>query len=390
METDALEAELHRTSALLREAEERRNVAAAVIAQRRSQCRLAEKELKRAISLFEQQVGSEQQVDIQSSRFEMAEAACDAAHAALVDAEAAIDAGAAQVERIQADIGDGILVAPRSGRIQYRLAEPGEVLPAGGKALTVVDLDDVYMTLFLPEQEAGRVRIGAEAQIVLDALPDRPIRARVSFVASEGPVHAQTGRDDVGAPEALVSREGSGSRRQGSAPQARHAGRRVHSARRDLAVAGASAVRDDACGSSVAGLRAITHRYGSTKALDGVTLEVPAARMVGLIGPDGVGKSTLLGLIAGVRRIQDGRVVALGGDMGEVLHRSRVCPRIAYMPQGLGGNLYPDLSVVETIDFFGRLFGQTGIERRWRIGSCWRAPGSRRSPAGASATSREG
>ena len=185
MDTNALQAELHRASALLRGFEQRRNAAAAVTAERRSQCRLAGKELKRAISLFEQHVGSEQQVDIQSSRFEMAEAACDAAHAALVDAEAAIDAGAAQVERIEADIADGILVAPRSGRIQYRLAEPGEVLPAGGRALTVVDLDDVYMTLFLSEQEAGRSRIGAEARIVLDALPERPIRARVSFVASK-------------------------------------------------------------------------------------------------------------------------------------------------------------------------------------------------------------
>lgn len=185
MDTNVLQAELHRASALLRGVEQRRNAAAAVTAERRSQCRLAGKELKRAISLFEQHVGSEQQVDIQSSRFETAEAACDAAHAALVDAEAAIDAGAAQVERIEADIADGILLAPRSGRIQYRLAEPGEVLPAGGKALTVVDLDDVYMTLFLSEQEAGRSRIGAEARIVLDALPERPIRARVSFVASK-------------------------------------------------------------------------------------------------------------------------------------------------------------------------------------------------------------
>ena len=93
MDKDALEAELHRASAQLREAEERRNAAAAVIVQRSSQCRLAEKELERAIALFEQEVGSEQQLDVQSSRFETAEAACDAAHAALVDAEAAIDAG---------------------------------------------------------------------------------------------------------------------------------------------------------------------------------------------------------------------------------------------------------------------------------------------------------
>ena len=89
--------------------------------------------------------------------------------------------------------------------------------------------------------------------------------------------------------------------------------------------------------------------------------------MIGLIGPDGVGKSTLLALIAGVRKIQQGTVEVLGGDMARSSHRTAVCPRIAYMPQGLGKNLYPTLSVFENVDFFGRLFGQSQKERAWRI-----------------------
>ena len=104
-------------------------------------------------------------------------------------------------------------------------------------------------------------------------------------------------------------------------------------------------------------LRHVSHGYGASTALEDVTLELPAGAMVGLIGPDGVGKSTLLGLIAGARQIQSGEVHVLGGDMAETRHRAAVCPRIAYMPQGLGRNLYPDLSVAENVAFFGRLFG---------------------------------
>ncbi len=99
-------------------------------------------------------------------------------------------------------------------------------------------------------------------------------------------------------------------------------------------------------------------------ALDAVTLALPAGCMIGLIGPDGVGKSTLLSIIAGARQIQSGRVFVLDGDMADAAHRAAVCPRIAYMPQGLGKNLYPDLSVRENIEFFGRLFGQSRAERR--------------------------
>ena len=114
----------------------------------------------------------------------------------------------------------------------------------------------------------------------------------------------------------------------------------------------------------LAGLR---HRYGAVLAADGLDLEIPAGRMVGFIGPDGVGKSTWLGLIAGARQIQQGQVEVLGGDMATARHREAVCPRIAYMPQGLGKNLYPTLSVFENIDFFGRLFGQGRAERARRI-----------------------
>jgi len=119
----------------------------------------------------------------------------------------------------------------------------------------------------------------------------------------------------------------------------------------------------------------VAHAYGATKALAEVTLRLPAGKMVGLIGPDGVGKSTMLALVAGVRRIQSGEVRALGGDMRDPAHRSACAARIAYMPQGLGRNLYPTLSVFENLDFFGRLFGQGAKERAARIDELLRATG---------------
>ncbi|CAB3879249.1 ribosome-associated ATPase/putative transporter RbbA [Achromobacter denitrificans] len=119
----------------------------------------------------------------------------------------------------------------------------------------------------------------------------------------------------------------------------------------------------------------VSLRYGSTVALDGITLDIPAGRMVGLIGPDGVGKSSLLALVAGARKVQEGKVEVLGGDMAGRRHRDAVCPRIAYMPQGLGKNLYPTLSVEENLQFFGRLFGHDEAERRRRIDSLTRSTG---------------
>ena len=122
-------------------------------------------------------------------------------------------------------------------------------------------------------------------------------------------------------------------------------------------------------------LSGVSLRYGKTLALDDITLDIAAGRMIGLIGPDGVGKSSLLALIAGSRAVQDGTVEVLGGDMAGKRHRDDVCPRIAYMPQGLGKNLYPTLSVEENLQFFGRLFGHGEAERRRRIDSLTRSTG---------------
>jgi ribosome-dependent ATPase len=117
----------------------------------------------------------------------------------------------------------------------------------------------------------------------------------------------------------------------------------------------------------VALIRGVSHAYGTTRAVDALDLDIPAGRMVGLIGPDGVGKSTLMGLIAGSKKIQAGSVRVLGGDMADGAHRDAACPRIAFMPQGLGKNLYLELSVFENIDFFARLFGVPDAERAGRI-----------------------
>jgi ribosome-dependent ATPase len=135
----------------------------------------------------------------------------------------------------------------------------------------------------------------------------------------------------------------------------------------------------------VARLIDVSLRYGKTCALDGLSLEIPAQRMVGLIGPDGVGKSSLLALLAGAREMQSGQIEVLGGDMASRGHRRRTCPHIAYMPQGLGKNLYPTLSVFENLDFFGRLFGQGPAERAQRIDELLRSTGLtpfRERPAG--------
>ena len=118
---------------------------------------------------------------------------------------------------------------------------------------------------------------------------------------------------------------------------------------------------------SVARIEEITQRYGNTVALDAVTIKLPPGCKVGFIGPDGVGKSSLLSIIAGARRMQSGAAFVLDGNMADSAHRAATCPRIAYMPQGLGKNLYADLSVRENIEFFGRLFGQSHTERDARI-----------------------
>ncbi|MZO58749.1 ribosome-associated ATPase/putative transporter RbbA [Klebsiella pneumoniae] len=125
----------------------------------------------------------------------------------------------------------------------------------------------------------------------------------------------------------------------------------------------------------VALLEHVGQQFGATIALRDISLAIPARRMVGLIGPDGVGKSSLLSLIAGARTIEQGNVMVLGGDMRDVHHRREVCPKIAWMPQGLGKNLYHTLSVYENVDFFARLFGHDKAERELRINALLQSTG---------------
>jgi len=130
---------------------------------------------------------------------------------------------------------------------------------------------------------------------------------------------------------------------------------------------------------NLASIRGVSLRYGrKTLALEGIDLDLPLGRMIGLIGPDGVGKSSLLSLISGSRKIQDGEIRLLGGDMRRKAHRDQVCPRVAYMPQGLGKNLYFTLSVEENLQFFARLFGHDKKERRRRIDELTASTGLRK------------
>ncbi|MEL0623944.1 ribosome-associated ATPase/putative transporter RbbA [Marinomonas arenicola] len=136
---------------------------------------------------------------------------------------------------------------------------------------------------------------------------------------------------------------------------------------------------------NVVTLSGVCHRYGEVDALSQIDLDIPAGCMVGLIGPDGVGKSTLLALIAGAREIQDGTIQVFGGNIASAKYRDNIAPRIAFMPQGLGKNLYSTLSVFENIDFFGRLFGIPTSQRHKQIDELLLATGLaafRHRPAG--------
>lgn len=124
-----------------------------------------------------------------------------------------------------------------------------------------------------------------------------------------------------------------------------------------------------------ASLKDVTHKYGDVTAVGNITIDIPSGCMVGFIGPDGVGKSTVLALVSGVRRIQNGEVEVLGGDIRDKRFRDKVCPRIAYMPQGLGKNLYMSLSVYENVEFFGRLFGLNKAERKEKINMLLKSTG---------------
>ncbi len=126
---------------------------------------------------------------------------------------------------------------------------------------------------------------------------------------------------------------------------------------------------------SVVSIKDVTHRYGKVVALENISLEIPSGIMVGIVGPDGVGKSTLMALVAGSKKMQEGTVTVLDGDMRDAKHRRAVGPRVAYMPQGLGKNLYLELSVQENVDFMAQLFGLSAAERKTRVKELLEATG---------------
>lgn len=127
------------------------------------------------------------------------------------------------------------------------------------------------------------------------------------------------------------------------------------------------AISSESFDKPVVSVTSVTHKYGKVAALDDISIDIPSGCMVGIVGPDGVGKSTLMALIAGSKKMQRGKVIVLNGDIADAKHRSETCPRIAYMPQGLGKNLYFELSVHENVDFMARLFGLTAQERPAKV-----------------------
>jgi len=198
------EAELRRSiiaidtaRSLVRQREAEREAAAAVVAQREAQLDAADRKLARSTELIKSSATSQQVLDddranqqgakaaVGAAKAQLAasEASISAAKAQIVDAEAAVEAAKAAISSIVADIKDSTLRAPRAGRIQYRVAQPGEVLSAGGRVLNLVDVSDVYMTFFLPTAQAGRIAVGSDVRLVLDAAPQYIIPAKVSFIA---------------------------------------------------------------------------------------------------------------------------------------------------------------------------------------------------------------
>ena len=183
IDTKELDAQLRHAQAGVRSARQERLSAIAVIAQRNSELSLVKKDLNRSKGLYENDSISLEQLQRDETAVQTAKATLAAARAQLSNSEAAIEAAIANTEVLKVQIEDSILKSPIAGRVLYRLTEPGEVLPAGGKVLTVLNPVDVYMTIFLPTQHAAKLVIGAEARLLLDGIPDQVLPAKVSFVA---------------------------------------------------------------------------------------------------------------------------------------------------------------------------------------------------------------
>jgi HlyD family secretion protein len=185
MDVRDLEATLRRSEAQLLQAQKAIDEARAALEQQRSQAALARQQLDRTTYLVERGNATKELLDQRQQQLDGAVAGLDAASARVSQAEHALEAAAQAVEVTKVNITDNMLKAPRDGRIQYRVANVGEVLGAGGRVFTMIDIASVYMDIFLPTLDAGRVRVGADARIVLDAWPAVVIPAKVSFVATQ-------------------------------------------------------------------------------------------------------------------------------------------------------------------------------------------------------------
>ncbi len=185
MDTDEIEAELERDKSKLAESEQAAAEVKTEITKDESQLNLADVEFKRSKTLYERKVAAREEYDRYRTRLETAKASLEGSKAKLNTANQSINSAAAEVKRTKVKIDDATLKSPVKGRVLYRLAEPAEVVPLGGKVLTLVNLGDVYMEMYLPAQEAARVKLGADARIVLDARPEYAAQAKVSYVSPE-------------------------------------------------------------------------------------------------------------------------------------------------------------------------------------------------------------
>jgi len=185
MDTSTLKAQLRQAEAEVMRARQARQTAVSRVEGIRLRMELAGKELQRSKNLYEKGVSTQQQYDRDLTSKQAYDSEYAAAKSSVAEVDASIEAAIAQTLRLKADIEDCMLKSPINGPVLTRLAEPGEVLPAGGKVLTIVDPTDIYMNVYLSENLAGRIPLGAEAKVVLDALSDRPFAARVAYVSEK-------------------------------------------------------------------------------------------------------------------------------------------------------------------------------------------------------------
>jgi HlyD family secretion protein len=202
MDTQDLAASLKKSQAQVRQAQKAIDEANANVVQQIAQVVLAQQEMDRAAALIEKGFQTKEVLDQRRQQLDGANAALEAAKARVVENQHALDAATHDVELYSVEIADNTLVAPRDGRIQYRIANIGEVLPAGGKVFTMLDISYVYMDIYLPTEQAGKVKFGADARIRLDAHRDHPIPAKVSFIATQAqftpkPVETEDERDKL-------------------------------------------------------------------------------------------------------------------------------------------------------------------------------------------------